>query len=162
MQRTLEDLRYAARKLGRAPGFTLVAALTLGIGLAVNITMFSTVNGILLRPFPYPEPEELIVVGQTETTTPDDVYNLSYPDYLTIAEDSEAIDEIAVWDWEPYSLRGEGDPVFVGGLRVSAGFFDVLGAKTAPGPDLPAGGGPAGRAPGDHPRRGALAHRVRR
>jgi len=126
MERTFQDLRYAIRKLIKTPGFTVVTVLTLGIGLGVNITMFSAVNGVLFRPFPYPEPEELVVVGATYASRPGDIGSLSYPDYLMLREESDALEEITAWDWEPYSLKGEGAPVFVGGVRATASFFDVL------------------------------------
>lgn len=129
MERSLQDLRYAVRKLLKSPGFTLVAVVTLAVGLGVNIMMFSAVNGVLLRPFPYPEPDEIVVVGQTEARSPEKIYSLSYPDYQLIDQESRALDAVAVWDWEPYSLRGQGDALFVGGLRVTASFFEVLGVR---------------------------------
>lgn len=129
MERAFQDVRYALRKLIKSPAFTVVAIITLGVGLGVNIMMFSAVNGVLLRPFPYEDPDELLVVGQTRERSPDDVLKLAYPDYKMIGRESDAIEAIAAWDWEPYSLRGAGEAVFVGGLRVTADFFDVLGVR---------------------------------
>jgi hypothetical protein len=70
MEALWQDLRYALRTLRNAPGFTIIAIVTLGLGLAVNTTIFSVINGLLLRPLPVAQPEQLYVVGLQQAGTP--------------------------------------------------------------------------------------------
>src|SRR5215467_8956544 len=90
------DLRYAFRALRNSPGFTAIAIVTLGLGLAVNTTIFSVINGLLLRPLPVPQPEQLVVLGlQQQGTT--GVQGFSYPDYLDIRSQSDAFTDVLAY-----------------------------------------------------------------
>src|SRR5256885_8368222 len=88
-----QDLRYAARTLRNSPGFTLIAIVTLGLGMAVNATVFSVINGMLLRPMPVPHAEQLAVLTMTQEGTPG-FQGFSYPDYQDINRQAEGFSAI--------------------------------------------------------------------
>src|SRR2546422_1771842 len=87
-----QDLRYAGRTLRNSPGFTLIAVVTLGLGMAVNTTVFSVING-LLRPLPVPHPEQIAVLAMTQDGTPG-FQEFSYPDYQDIRRQAEGFSDI--------------------------------------------------------------------
>jgi putative ABC transport system permease protein len=90
MQSLLQDLRYALRSLHRAPGFAIVAILTLGLGLAVNTTVFSVINGVLLRPLPVPNAEQITVLASKQKG--DDGFQMfSYLDYKDVQRDTSQV-----------------------------------------------------------------------
>ena len=116
----LQDLRYGARMLRKNPGFTLIAVLTLALGIGANTAMFSLVNGILLRPLPYPHPEQLL--GLTGF----------YPKggLAAMRDQVRTMDVAGYVEGYEFNLTGLGEPVRLTGTLVSANLFSVLG--TAP------------------------------
>lgn len=129
MQGILNDFRYAVRHWSNSPGFTLIAVLTLGVGLGVNTTIFSIVSGFLLKPFPFEDPGHLVMVGTENRQSGSQLGNLSYPDFLDIRTQNTGFEKMAAYDWEPYNLAGGEEPVWASGARVSASLFDVLRVK---------------------------------
>ncbi|MEX2608313.1 MAG: ABC transporter permease [Gemmatimonadota bacterium] len=129
-----QDVRYAFRQLGRSPVFTAVAVLTLGLGIGGATAIFSVVDGILFRPLPFPEPEEITVVWADWTARggPDDEW-LSYASYHDL-ETVAAFEATAAWGgWNP-TLTGHGEPEQVQGAVVTHRMFsDVLGVTPAVG-----------------------------
>jgi putative ABC transport system permease protein len=123
LETLLQDLRYGARTLRKNPGFTMVAVLTLALGIGANTAIFSLVNGVLLQPLPYPQPARL--VGTTEY----------YPQGAleVMREQSQTMQLVGVSDNGEFNLTGSGDPVRLIGNSVSADFFSVLGAQPARG-----------------------------
>ncbi|HYP25835.1 MAG TPA: ABC transporter permease [Blastocatellia bacterium] len=123
----MQDLRYALRMLLNKPGFTLVAVVTLALGIGANTAIFSAVNSVLLSPLPYPESDRLFSVMEHDKDGPN-----STSGYATIADwgaRSESFEQIAaVRSWNP-TLTGEGEPERLSAMRVSSGFFDLLGFK---------------------------------
>lgn len=120
------DIRYAVRNLIHSPGFTAVAVTTLAVGIAASTAVFSLVNGILLQPYPYAEPDRLVRVRALDVEG-GDLANMSFPDYVDVGKASALLDGMAAVDREPYNLGGGESANYVQGAQVSAGLFDVLG-----------------------------------
>jgi predicted permease len=139
----IRDVRHAVRLLGRAPGFTLLAVLTLGLGIGANTAIFSVVNALILRPLPYPQPDRLVFIdGTFHRPDGDTDFQLSYPEFEDMQKDARSLALVAPWT-TGYGLALEGTD---GAARLQANFvgrdyFDVLGARPLLGRTL---------APDDH------------
>ena len=131
----LNDLRYAFRQLLKNPGFTIVAVLTLALGIGANTAIFSIVNAVLLRPFPYQAPERLVIIE--ERVSGGNSFSPSYPNFVDWRAQNTAFDSIAaVRGNESFSLTGAGEPERLQGRLVSAEFFSTLGIKGLLGRDF--------------------------
>jgi putative ABC transport system permease protein len=128
--RTLwQDLRYSMRMLMKDPGFTLIATLTLALGIGANTAIFSVVNAVLLRPLPYAEPERLLAVGSAPQRSPGVRQAVSYPDFVDWRERNRTLEAIAVYHSATLTLTEAGAPAHLHGQVASAELFDVLGAR---------------------------------
>ncbi len=123
LETLLQDLRYGARTLRKNPGFTIVAVLTLALGIGANTAIFSLVNGVLLQPLPYPHPDRLVGFTQYFPKGP----------LVFMREQSRTMDLAGFSDNKEFNLTGSGDPVRLMGNAVSADFFSVLGEQAAMG-----------------------------
>ncbi len=124
----LADLRFAIKSLARSPGFTLIAVLTLGLGIGANTSAFSILNALLLRPLPYPDSEQLDRIFRA--TAQNSRGNFSPPDYLELKSQMNGYGEIAAYGVSDMSLAEPGRPAEVApGLRVSANLFSTLGLE---------------------------------
>ncbi|HVS62632.1 MAG TPA: ADOP family duplicated permease [Thermoanaerobaculia bacterium] len=124
----LSDLVYACRLLLRRPGFTAASVITLALGIGANFALFGTVNSVLLKPFPFEEPERLVDVRLIAPEEfGDRLMRQSWLNTLDLRETAGEVVALAAWDWEPFALAGGDRPLRVGGLRVTADYFDVLG-----------------------------------
>jgi predicted permease len=129
-----QDVRYAVRQLRRSPGFTLVAVLTLALGIGANTTIFSVMNATLLQPLSFPSPDRLVLVWQTFGKGPDNYNIVSAPNYWDFERRNHVFESMALFDsaGRGYNLSAHGstrEAEQVSGLRVSAGFFRVLGVQ---------------------------------
>src|SRR5262245_10306475 len=97
-----QDLRYGARMLSKQPGFTLIAALTLSLGIGVNTAIFSVVNAVLLRPLPYPDSARLMTLGQSGTGGDDG--SVGEPKFLFWREQNQTFEAMALY--QPIGLIG--------------------------------------------------------
>ncbi|MEM7354439.1 MAG: ABC transporter permease [Acidobacteriota bacterium] len=123
----IRDIRYAVRSLLRAPGFTVVAVLTLALGIGANTAIFSVFNGVLLRPLDYPQSDHLVAVfdGYRSPTSP--------ANFLDLREQSERVEQwTAAHPWSPV-LRGEERPEQLQALKATPSLFDLLGVDAALG-----------------------------
>jgi putative ABC transport system permease protein len=122
-----EDVRYALRTLRKSPGFTLVCVLTLGLGIGASTAIFSVVNGVLLRPLPYPNNGRLVRIEERHPG--ESTANLTYASYLDLEYESKSLESISAFRPWSFNLTGEGEPEQVPGALVSAAFFSALGSK---------------------------------
>ena len=123
-----QDLRSGARMLRRAPGFAAVAILTLALGIGANATVFSLVNGLLLRPYPYPDADQVVRLYSVDTRTGKRRFP-SYPDLIDLREQNTVLAGLAGSDREPFNVRAADATVYAQGARASANLFDVLGVQ---------------------------------
>ena len=123
-----QDLRHALRTLGKNPGFTAVALLTLALGTGATTVMFTVINGVLLKPLPYPEPDKLVAVhGHTDTWN-SAVYgeqNVAYPDFLDCQRESHSL-EMAGMLFNGATLSSPGEPEYADLREITSGFFSTL------------------------------------
>src|SRR5918912_4336313 len=97
MSNLWQDVRYGVRMLLKRPGFTLVAVVTLALGIGANTTIFSFVNGILLRSLPYPQPERLVTIDETALKRGVTSMGVSFPNYLDWREQNRVFEDVAAY-----------------------------------------------------------------
>src|SRR5271163_4697402 len=131
MESLIQDLKYAARVLLKSPGFVLIAVLTLALGIGANTALFSVVNGVLLRPLPYPRPSELVVLS--EKTANFESSSISYPNFLDWQRSNSSFTSIAAYRGDDFSITGSGEAERVRVGMVSANFFEILGVSPTRG-----------------------------
>ena len=124
-----QNLRRTVRALLRAPLFTLVAVVTIALGIGASTAIFSVVYGVLLKPLPYAEADRLVGVWHTAPGINLPLLNQGPATYLTYREEGRAFEDIALWDGTSVSVTGERDPERVNGLTVSDSFLPVLGVR---------------------------------
>jgi putative ABC transport system permease protein len=127
MQNLWQDLRYGVRMLLKHPGFTLIAVLTLALGIGANTAIFSFVNGVLLKPLPYRAPDELIRVFETSQTQPK--FPMSGGNFQDYRDQNSTLAGLALYTRQDVDLSQDDKPERLAALRASAGFFDVLGVQ---------------------------------
>jgi putative ABC transport system permease protein len=120
-----QDLRYGARLLIKHPTFTVVAVLTLALGIGANSAIFTVVNAVLLRPLPFKEPDRLVSLW--ETTAKFDRGSVSVPNMKDWREQNDVLTDIAAFQGANFSLQDGDHPERIAGATVSANFFDLLG-----------------------------------
>src|SRR6202451_4772019 len=124
-----DQLRQVLRRLGRAPLFTMITLITLGVGVGANTVIFSVLEGVLLKPLPYPHSEELIGVWYEAPGVVITNLNMSPSIYFIDREQSTTFQDIGVYDGDSLSVTGAGEPEQVRGLDVSDGTLPMLGVK---------------------------------
>ena len=126
MQALFRDLRFGARRLATSPGLTVVAILTLAVAIGTNVAIFSVMSALLLRPFPYRQPEQLVSIQVKDETTDHGGTLLRYE---LLRDRTRVFESVAVWANDDFNLTGVGEPVQVPVARVSPNFFATLGVK---------------------------------
>ena len=129
MEQLVADVRYAIRTLLRHRGYTLLAVLTLALGIGANTAIFSVISGVLLKPLPYGEPERLVLLRQSAPGASLPIVNLSIREYFDYREQSPDFDALVEYHQMNFVLLKRGDPDRVDTGVVSHNFFDVLGIR---------------------------------
>jgi predicted permease len=122
-----QDLRYGFRVLAKSPGFCLIAILTLALGIGANTAIFSVVNGVLLNPLPFHEPNQLVSMFQEIPNFKNG--SISYPNFLDWRRMNTTFAGMAAYRSTGFNLSGNGEPERLHGEMISAGFFEILGAN---------------------------------
>src|SRR6185436_16747720 len=120
-----QDVRYAVRVLGKSRGFVAIAVMTLALGIGANTALFSVVNGVLLNPLPYPNPDELCAV-YTKTAM-FATGSISYQNFLDWQRQNRSFSALAALRSEDYNLTGTDEPERLHGHMISAEFLPALG-----------------------------------
>jgi putative ABC transport system permease protein len=127
MRNFIQDLRYGIRMMAKRPGFTLIAALTLALGIGANTAIFSAVNAVLLTPLPFPESHQL--VDLSETFKPNGFGSVSVPNFEDWKNQNTVFAGISPYSFTSFNLEGRDTPQRIPGINVGANYFDVLGVK---------------------------------
>jgi predicted permease len=141
----MQDLRYGVRMLLKNRGFSAVVVLTLALGIGVNAALFSVVNGVLLNPLTYAQPEQLVSLNQSMPNV--GAGSISYPNFLDWQKENQTFSAMAVSRGSSFALVGTGEAERVRGRRCTANLFSVLGVKPAMGRDFATGEDEPGAAP---------------
>src|SRR4029453_2883271 len=144
----LSDLRYAWRVLLRTPSFTMAVIAVLGLGIGANTAIFSVVNAVLLRPLPYVQPDDLVVLRERTASFPNG--SVSYPNYLDWRAGQHSFTDLSLVRREPFNMAipgGQTAPERIGGARVSFNYLSILKMKPIIGRDFAEADDTAGSAP---------------
>jgi putative ABC transport system permease protein len=128
-----QDLRYGVRMLLRKPGFTLIAVITLALGIGANTAIFSVVYAVLLRPLPYPESERLMMINSTDLTRGIANFGVSLPDFREWRTRNRSFEGMAAFSTNNYNISGDEVPERVVGAIASTDLFKTMGVNPAQG-----------------------------
>jgi putative ABC transport system permease protein len=132
----MRDLRYGLRVLLKNPGFTLIAVATLALGIGGNSAMFSVVNTVLLKPFSFRNPEQLVVLWERSLKENLPRMVVSPPNFADWRNQNQVFQDVAAYRLQDFNVVTSGEPEQVRGLRVSAGMFSLLGVQPVLGRDF--------------------------
>ena len=132
----LQDLRFALRTLIKSPGFTVAAVLCLSLGIGVNATIFSCVRALLLRPFPYKDPEGIVAIGESHPKRGWHMNSVSYPNFRSWQAENRTLESVGIYGGNSYNLATGDGADYVQGATVSWTMFHVLGITPQIGRDF--------------------------
>jgi putative ABC transport system permease protein len=135
METLIQDIRYCLRTLWKRPTFTAIAVVTLALGIGASTAIFSVVNGVLLRPLPYPEPDGLIALRESHLPDQPDA-QIAPGKFVAWQNESSVFSQLAAYRTVSYNLTGEGNPERLLAGRVSVGLFTMLGTQPIVGRDF--------------------------
>src|SRR5215468_3957568 len=138
MENILQDLRYELRTLIKSPRFTSIALITLVLGIAANVAIFTFVDATLIQALPYHDASRLIEVYDTRSAEVFNQFESSYPDFLDWKAQQQVFDRLAGYGQNQVLLRGRGTPELVAAAVASDNFFQTLGVKPIAGRDFQA------------------------
>jgi predicted permease len=125
----LQDLRFGLRTLGKNPGFTLVAVLTLALGIGANTAIFGVVNAVLLRPLPFKQPSRLMMLFEGIPKLGFPKMGFSAPDFAVFARAQKSFESVGVYQNKYFNISGDREPERLMAARVSSSVFPMLGAE---------------------------------
>ena len=131
-----QDIRFAVRMLLKHPGVTLVAVVTLALGIGANTAIFSVINVVLLKPLPYPEAERIITLASTDTRRGQERGSVAAPEFAEWQKQHRVFEHVAAYHYASLTMAGAGEPERVVGSRVTADFMKALGVAPATGRDF--------------------------
>jgi putative ABC transport system permease protein len=131
MEIFLQDVRYGVRTMLRGRGVTLMAALSLTLGIGANTAIFSIVNAVLIRPLPYPQPDQLVRIYEKSPRSA--LASVSYPNFLDWRQQSQSFEGMSVFIYQGFTITGAQGPERAQGQMISANLFSVLGVQPAIG-----------------------------
>src|SRR5687768_13723567 len=117
----MNDLRFAYRQLFNSPGFSLVAVLTLALGIGACTAIFSVVNAVLLKPLDFPEPDRLVIIRETQLPQFPE-FSVSPPNYLDWQKQTKSFERMAAYTGAGLNLTGQGEPERLVGVRATADY----------------------------------------
>src|SRR5277367_224842 len=126
-----KDVRYAIRTLAKAPGFATIVVLTMALGIGANSAIFSVIEGVLLRPLPYPQPDRLVRIYFNSDTQPK--FPLNPYDFRDFRSRNHTFESMSAINRHDMPLSGAGEPIRLHAFVVTAGYFHVLGLSPARG-----------------------------
>lgn len=129
METLLQDVKFAARTLRKSPAFTAIAVLCLALGIATNTTLFSCFNAIVLRPFPFADPDQL-VFAMDHNPKNDESASISYLNYVDWRDQSKSFSDLAAYEGRSFAITEGEEPVRLSGQLITANLFPMLGVKT--------------------------------
>ena len=127
------DIRYAIRNLIKRPGFTVIAAMTLALGIGANTAIFSAINALLLKPLPIPNQDRVVAIWDKNPGRGVEHNEVAFANYLDWRAQNHSFDQLALERWWSTNLTGGDMPERIQGFLVSANFFDVIGIKPVQG-----------------------------
>src|SRR5687767_4757215 len=133
MDAFLNDIRYATRNLIKRPAFTLVAAITLALGIGANTAIFSSVYALLLKPLPFPELDRVVAVWDSTPSKGVLRNEVAMANYLDWRAQNQSFEQLAFYSWWSANLTGIDPPERIQGMVVTTNFFDALGVKPVMG-----------------------------
>ena len=129
MENLLSDARYAIRNLLRRPAFTIIAVVTLALGIGANTAIFSTVNALLLKPLPFPELGRVVAVWDKNPSRGVPHNEVTFANYLDLKNQNQTFEQLALYGWWSPNLTGVEPPERLQGFLVTANLFDAIGVK---------------------------------
>jgi putative ABC transport system permease protein len=133
MRALRQDIRFALRRLGKSPGYTVAAVLALALGNGASSGIYSLVDGFLVRPVSYPNLDRLVVVYATRPNEPDRNAGVTAADFADWRREATSFETFAAWDTRNFNMTGTGEPVRIQGAVASPGLFEALGSAPIAG-----------------------------
>ena len=126
MSSLIRNIRFGARVLARTPGTSLLVLLMLSLAIGANTAVFTVTNALLVRPFPYRDPAQIVTL---RTVDQDKEFGTTLLRYETVRDQGRSFESVAVWANDNLNLTGGGEPIQIGVGRVSPSFFQLLGVR---------------------------------
>ena len=129
MDHLINDVRYAVRNLIKRPGFTLIAVVTLALGIGANSCIFSAINALLLKPLPFADQDRVMTIWDKNPSRGVEHNEVTMANYLDLRDQSQSFDQLALYRWWSANLTGIDQPERLQGFLVTGNFFNAIGTQ---------------------------------